>query len=319
MERRDHLSSAAPVRLEQVTPPSITAQVDGATEQLPARDQSRARPNLPQLIRTHGRISAGLTIILLVVITAIFAPAIAPQRPEAQYVQMRLASPGSAFILGGDGLGRDVLSRLIYAGRVSLSVGLLSMLITLVVGVAVGSVAGFFGGWSDRILMRLTDLVLVFPTFFLLVLTVATFGRSLKLLIVMIGLTSWPANARVVRALMLRLRQQDFVTAARVSGARDTRIVLRHLLPHLMPVIIASATIRVASNILIESGLSYLGLGVSPPTPSLGNMVADGASFVRQAWWLVAFPGTAIFLVVLAFNMLGEGLRDALDPQGRLR
>ncbi len=319
MERRDHLSSAVPVRPEQVTSPSVITRVGGATEQLPARDQSRARPNLLRLIRTHGRISAGLAIILLAVITAIFAPAFAPQQPDAQFVQMRLAAPGSAFILGGDAFGRDVLSRLMYAGRVSLSVGLFSMLITLIVGVAVGSVAGFFGGWLERILMRLTDLVLVFPTFFLLVLTVATFGRSLKLLIVMIGLTSWPANARVVRALMLRLRQQDFVTAARVSGARDARIVLRHLLPHLVPVIIASATIRVASNILIESGLSYLGLGVSPPTPSLGNMVADGASFVRQAWWLVAFPSIGIFLVVLAFNMLGEGLRDAFDPHRRLR
>ncbi|MDQ6832490.1 MAG: ABC transporter permease [Chloroflexota bacterium] len=270
-------------------------------------------------IVANGRIAFGGTVIGIAALVAAFAPVLAPQRPEAQYVQLRLAPPGSAFILGGDGLGRDVLSRLIFAGRVSLSIGLLSMLITLIVGVSIGAIAGYFGGWADRLLMRLTDLVLVFPTFFLLILAVATFGRSLTLLILMIGFTSWPANARVVRALMLKLRRQDFVAAARVIGADDLRIVARHLVPQLIPVIIASATIRVASNILIESGLSYLGLGVAEPTASWGNMVADGARFARQAWWLVVFPGAAIFLVVLAFNLFGEGLRDALDPTRRRR
>jgi peptide/nickel transport system permease protein len=305
--------------LSRAPAPVLEADVRPRETVVPARPAVRRGFALARWIGANGRIAFGGAIIGIAVLVSVCAPVLAPQRPEAQYVQMRLAAPGSAFILGGDGLGRDVFSRLIYAGRVSLSIGLFSMLITLAVGVAVGAIAGYFGGWADRLLMRATDLVLVFPTFFLLILAVATFGRSLTLLILMIGFTSWPANARVVRALMLKLRRQDFVAAARVIGADDLRIVVRHLIPQLTPVIIASATIRVASNILIESGLSYLGLGVAEPTPSWGNMVADGARFARQAWWLVVFPGAAIFLVVLAFNLFGEGVRDALDPTRRRR
>lgn len=300
-------------------PSDASSQTMGAAANASASGEARRVSRRRRFVAGYGRIIFGALVIAIVAVASIFAPLLAPQRPETQFVQMRLAQPGSAYILGGDGLGRDVLSRLLYAGRVSLLIGLLSMLITLVVGVAVGSVAGFFGGMTDRVLMRFTDLVIVFPTFFLLILVVATFGHGVGLLIVMIGLTSWPTNARVVRTLTLQLRQQEFVIAARVIGANDVRIVLRHLIPQLIPVIIASATIRVANNILIESGLSYLGLGVNPPTPSWGNMVFDGAQFFRQAWWLVAIPGAAIFAVVLAFNLFGEGLRDALDPRQRAR
>lgn len=266
-------------------------------------------------IRANSRLSIGLAIILIITVAAILAPWIAPHQPDTQLFQLRLAKPGSAYLLGGDQLGRDVFSRLIYAGRVSLAVAIPSMLVTIVVGVAVGAIAGYYGGWTDRLLMRFTDVVLVFPTFFLLILVVATFGQSLALLILMIGLTAWPTNARVVRALVLNLRKREFVLAARVVGAKDGWIVLRHLVPQLAPVVIASATIRVASNILVESGLSYLGLGVAPPTPSWGNMISDGANYMRQAWWLVFVPGAAIFIAVLAFNLIGEGLRDLLDPR----
>lgn len=267
----------------------------------------------------YGRLSIAALLLLLVGGAALLAPVLAIQAPETQHVWMRLAPPGSAYLLGGDTLGRDVLTRLMYAGRVSLLVALISMVITIVVGVAVGAIAGYVGGWVDRLLMRLTDLVLIFPTFFLLVFAVATFGRSVSLLILIIGLTSWPANARVVRGLMLKLRQQEFVTAAQVVGVGHSRIIWRHLVPHAIPIILASATIRVANNILIESGLSYIGLGIAQPTPSWGNMIAEGLSFVRSAWWLVTFPGIAIFAVVLAFNLLGEGLRDLLSPAGRSR
>jgi len=219
--------------------------------------------------------------------------------------------------LGGDGLGRDVLSRLLFAGRISLRIALASMVITLVIGVLVGAFAGFFGGWIDRLLMRFTDLVDTFPTFFPLILIAATFGGSVGILIVMIGVTSWPTNARVVRALMISLRDRDYVAASRVAGARDSGIVLRHLLPQLIPVMIASATIRVSGNIMTETGLSFLGLGIMPPTPSWGNMVDDGRDFLIQQWWQVAIPGATIFIVVLGFNLLGEGLRDQLDPQSR--
>lgn len=263
--------------------------------------------------------TVGATIIIVVSALALFAPWIVQHPPDAQNPVYRLAPPSSDYWLGGDSFGRDTFSRILYAGRVSLSVGLLSMVITVVIGVLVGAMAGYYGGWTDRILMRLTDIVLVIPTFFLLILTIATFGRSIPLLILIIGITSWPINARVVRAEIMKLRKHDFVLASRLIGAADSWIVIRHLLPHLIPIVIASATIRVANNILIESGLSFLGLGVQPPTPTWGNMIAEGADFMRQAWWLVAIPGAAIFVVVLGFNLFGEGLRDFLDPRTRGR
>jgi peptide/nickel transport system permease protein len=304
-------ANSAPARLPGAARPLIA-------EGIAAKPDRRRTGSLAWALE-HARIVFGLAIIALVTASAILAPWLSPQSPETQLLQLRLAPPGPVYLLGGDSLGRDVLSRVIWAGRVSLSVGLISMLIAIVAGVAIGSLAGYFGGLADNVLMRFTDVVLVFPTFFLLILMVATFGRSLELLILMIGVTSWPTNARVVRALTLRLRRQDFVTAAEVAGAGHARIVLHHLIPHLIPVIIASATIRVASNILVEAGLSYLGLGVGEPTPSWGNMVSAGASYVRQAPWLVAVPGSAIFVVVLAFNLLGEGLRDLLNPREQPR
>ncbi|HVL26436.1 MAG TPA: ABC transporter permease [Thermomicrobiales bacterium] len=279
--------------------------------------EARGWSRVPRELAANPRMTVGATIILVVSALAVFAPWIVQHPPDAQNPVYRLAPPSWSFPLGGDSFGRDTFSRLLYAGRVSLSVAVLSMAITVVIGVLVGALAGFYGGWIDRILMRLTDLVLVFPTFFLLILTVATFGRSIALLIFMIGITSWPTNARVVRAQILQLRQHDYVTAARVTGANDWWVIVRHLLPQLIPIVIASATIRVANNILVESGLSYLGLGVQPPTATWGNMVTDGAGFIRQAWWLVGIPGLAIFVVVLAFNLFGEGLRDFLDPRRR--
>lgn len=270
-------------------------------------------------LAANWRLGLGLAVVLIVGLSALLAPLIAPHDPDAQLYEMRLASPNSTYWLGGDALGRDVFSRLVYAGRVSLAVAIPSMAIAVVIGVAVGSAAGYYRGWLDRVLMRLTDVVLVFPTFFLLILAVSVFGRGLALLVLMIGLTAWPTNARVVRALILSQRDRDYVTAARVTGANDRWIIVRHLVPQLIPVVIASATIRVANNILVESGLSFLGLGVAPPTPTWGNMVADGADAMRQAWWLVAIPGVTIFVVVLAFNFMGEGVRDLLDPRRKRR
>jgi peptide/nickel transport system permease protein len=281
---------------------------------------NHARATLRDRLRlVNGRLAIGLAIVLLMAVTALLAPVIAPYAADEQLFQMRFAEIGSDYVLGGDQLGRDVLSRLLYGGRISLAVALPSMVITVVIGVLVGSVAGFYRGWADRILMRLTDVVLVFPTFFLLILAVATFGRSLTLLVIAIGLTGWPTNARVVRAQILNLGAMDYVTAARVNGAKDSWIILRHLVPQLTSIVITSATVRVANNILVESGLSFLGLGIAPPTPSWGNMVSEGAGHMRQAWWLVAMPGAAIMLIVLGFNLAGEGLRDALDPRRKRR
>ncbi len=275
----------------------------------------RGLPGVLRPLAANPRMTLGGAIILVVSLLALAAPWIAQHPPDAQNPAFRLAAPSWAYPLGGDSYGRDTFSRLIHAGRVSLAVGVLSMVITVVIGVVVGALAGYCGGWVDRVLMRLTDLVLVFPTFFLLILVVATFGRAVGLLIFMIGITSWPTNARVVRGQVLALREEDYVTAARVNGGTSGWIVGRHLIPQLIPIVIASATIRVANNILVESGLSYLGLGVQQPTATWGNMVTDGVAFIRQAWWLVGIPGAAIFVVVLAFNLFGEGLRDQLDPR----
>jgi len=260
----------------------------------------------------------GGAITTLILGAAVFAPWLAPFPPEAQEITQRLQAPTAAHWLGTDGFGRDLLSRVLWGGRVSLAVGLLSMTISVLVGILVGATAGYFGGLLDAMLMRLTELILVFPTFFLLILTVATFGRSVPLLVLVIGLTSWPISARVIRGEVLKVKERDYVLAAQAIGAGQGRILLRHILPNIASVIIVSATVRVGTNILIEAGLSYLGLGVQPPLASWGNMVADGAAVLRSAWWVTAAPALAIFVTVLSFNLLGEGLRDLLDPrQGR--
>jgi peptide/nickel transport system permease protein len=305
-------------------PPRLVAERRDAAESAAALDtRAQRQPSAARgawhWLGANARLTIGLGVVLAVVVVALLAPVIAPHPPDAQLYEMRLAPPNSTYWFGGDAVGRDVFSRLVYAARVSLAVALPSMLIAVVIGVAVGSIAGYYRGWADRLLMRFTDVVLVFPTFFLLILAVSVFGRSLSLLVLMIGLTAWPTNARVVRALVLSLRDRDFITASRLSGGNDHWVIGRHLIPQLTPIIVSSATIRVANNILVESGLSFLGLGVAPPTPTWGNMVADGADAMRQAWWLVAIPGLTIFVVVLAFNLMGEGIRDLLDPRRKRR
>lgn len=283
----------------------------------PARDRAH---RIWQAVRRSPRFLIGAALVTIILALSILAPLIAPYPPDEQDYAMRLAPVGSSgYLLGGDQLGRDLLSRLLYASRISLAIALPSMVIAVVVGVLVGVLSGYYKGWVDRVLMRLTDVVLVFPTFFLLILAVATFGRSLTLLVIAIGLTAWPANARVVRAQVLELREREFLIAARVAGGRDLWILGRHLVPQLIPIVIASATIRVAANILVESGLSFLNLGVSPPTPTFGNMISEGATYMRQAWWVVGVPGLALMFVVFAFNLAGEGLRDLLDPRLRRR
>jgi len=263
----------------------------------------------------NPRAIAGAAIMLVFFLVALGGPRLAPFSPSATHLLDILRPPGGHYLFGTDDLGRDVLSRVIVASRVSLAIGVLSMLVSIVAGVLVGMLAGFLGGHVDGFLMRVTDVVLAIPVFFLTVAFLALFGPSVGRLIWIIGLTAWPPTARLVRVEVLALRARDFVTAVRATGASNSRIIVRHLLPNVVPVIVISATLRVGLAILTEAGLSFLGLGVQPPQPSWGNIIADGREFLGVAWWVSFFPGLCVFLAVMAFNLVGDGLRDAFDPR----
>jgi len=254
-------------------------------------------------------------VLVLLAAIAVAASTVAPYTPDVANFDHRLVPPGAAHAFGTDHLGRDVLSRTIWASRTSLTIGFLSAAIAVTLGVLVGAVAGYFGGWPDATLMRMTDMVLAFPVFFVAVMFLALFGPSIAGLVTVIGAISWPPTARLVRAEFLRLRTLDFVAAARSLGAREARIIARHILPNIVAVIVISVTLRVGVSILAEASLSYLGLGVQPPTASWGNLVADGREYLRSAWWVSLFPGSLVFVSVMAFNLLGDGLRDAFDPR----
>ena len=217
--------------------------------------------------------------------------------------------------MGTDDLGRDVFSRILYGARISLSVGCIAIFISVVLGSMIGLIAGYFGGWVDSVLMRCVDILLCFPTFFLILMVIAFLEPNLVNVMVVIGLTSWTALARLVRAECLSLRQRDFILAARALGLSHSRIVCVHLLPNVAPSILVNAILGIGSAILMESSLSFLGLGVQPPAASWGNMLTLGKDYIYFAWWLSVFPGLAILLTVLAFNFFGEGLREKLDPR----
>jgi peptide/nickel transport system permease protein len=266
----------------------------------------------------NPRAIAGAVTMLCFLGVAAGAPRLAPFPPDVPHVLAILHPPGPPYFFGTDNLGRDVLSRVLVASRVSLAIGVLSMLVSVTAGVVIGSLAGFFGGYLDGVLMRTTDVVLSIPVFFLTVAFLALFGPSIGRLIWIIGLTAWPPSARLVRVEVLALRSRDFVTAVRATGASNARIIVRHLLPNVVPVIVISATLRVGLAILTEAGLSFLGLGVQPPQPSWGNIIADGREYLGLAWWVSLFPGFCVFLAVMAFNLVGDGLRDAFDPRLQL-
>jgi peptide/nickel transport system permease protein len=223
--------------------------------------------------------------------------------------------PSGEHLLGTDILGRDVLSRIIFGSRVSLKVGFVAVGLATLIGLIVGSSAGFYGGWVDLVLMRLVDLMLCFPSFFLILAVIAILEPSIWIIMVVIGLTSWMGVARLVRAEFLSLRQREFVVAARALGASNFRLIVRHMLPNALAPVMVSATLGVAGAILTESALSFLGLGVQPPTPSWGNILTAGKDNIEIAWWLSLFPGLAILITVMSYNLLGEGIREAIDPR----
>jgi peptide/nickel transport system permease protein len=260
---------------------------------------------------------AGLLIVGLLCIVALSAPWLAPYDPHAIDTWHILESPSRAHLFGTDLLGRDCLSRLIYGARISLLVGIVAVGIATVIGTILGSLAGFYGTWIDGLIMRLVDIILCFPTIFLVMAVIAFLEPSILNIMVVIGLTSWMGVARLVRAEFLSLKQRDFVMAARISGASNARIAFSHILPNAVAPILVATTLGVGGAILTESALSFLGIGVQPPTPSWGNMLTEGKDNLEIAWWLSMFPGLAILVTVLGYNLLGEGLRDALDPRIR--
>ena len=256
----------------------------------------------------------GAVAVALMLAAGVLAPVAAPYSYSSQSLTQRLRPPGRAHWLGTDGFGRDVLSRVMWGSRVSLQIGFAATALSLVVGTLLGGAAGYFGRGADQAIMRAADAFLSVPALFLVLVVVALFGASLRNTTLVIALVTWAPAARVVRAECLALRGRDFVHAARALGAGHARILGRHLLLNALPVIIVQASLMLGQAILIESGLSYLGLGAQPPLPSWGNMVVEGRQFLASAWWIAAFPGLAIFVTVLGFNLFGDGLRDAFDP-----
>ena len=251
-------------------------------------------------------------IVLLLVVVAAAAPWLATHDPDAINLPQALHPPSAAYWLGTDSLGRDLYSRLVFGSRISLLVGVGAVGVAILIGAALGLLAGWYGGWVDSLLMRGVDIMLCFPTFFLLLAIVALVGQSVANIILVIGLTGWMGVARLVRAEALSLKEREFIQAARVLGLGDARIMWRHLLPNAVSPVLVSATLGIGSAILVESGLSFLGLGVQPPTPSWGNVLIDAKGTLGVAWWQTVFPGATILLTVLGFNLLGEGLREWL-------
>lgn len=263
----------------------------------------------------NGMLVLGLGIVLFMSLAALGAPWLAPYPPDAEHLDHVLESPSARFWLGTDRLGRDILSRLLYGGRVSLWVGFVAVGISVSIGTTLGLISGYFRRWVDETVMRLVDIMLCFPSFFLILAVIAFLEPSLTNIMIVIGLTSWMGVCRLVRAETLSLREREFVAAARLAGTSTPRILLRHILPNALAPVLITATLGIAGAILVESSLSFLGLGVQPPMPSWGNMLMEGKAAIETAPWLSVYPGLAILLTVLGYNLVGESLRDLLDPR----
>lgn len=265
--------------------------------------------------RRNGLAMLGLGVVLLLAFAGLFAPLLAPDNPDAQNLAIRLQPPSGAHWLGTDELGRDLLSRLLFGARVTLGMVVSIVVIVAPVGLAVGSIAGYAGGWLDRVLMRVTDVFLAVPQLILALAFVAALKPGITSAIVAIGLTAWPPYARQARADTLRIRQSDFIAAARLTGAGAPRIILRHVIPLCLSSMIVRMTLSMSGIILTAAGLGFLGMGAQPPTPEWGTMIATSRAYILSQWWVPAIPGIAIFAASLAFNLLGDGLRDVLDPR----
>jgi len=266
-------------------------------------------------LRRNRLAMSGLVMVGGLFGVSLLASWLAPYDPSFIDLKAVLMPPSSDHWLGTDPLGRDVLSRIIFGSQVSLKVGFVAVGLATFIGIIVGALAGYYGGWVDLVLMRFVDLMLCFPSFFLILAVIALLEPSIWNIMVVIGVTGWMGVARLVRAEFLSLKERDFVEAARALGASDRRLIMRHLLPNALAPVMVSATLGVAGAILTESALSFLGLGVQPPTPSWGNILTAGKDNIEIAWWLSVFPGLAILITVMSYNLLGEGIREAIDPR----
>jgi peptide/nickel transport system permease protein len=286
----------------------------------PQAARVKARGELRQFWRTFSRnqlaVGGGVVVGSLVIL-AVLAPVLAPWDPNKLDTRRILASPSKSHWLGTDQLGRDVLSRVLYGSRISLAVGFVSVGIAAMIGILLGSTAGYHGGLVDNVIMRLVDLMLVFPRFFLLLAVLALLRPSIWTIMTIIGLTGWMGVARLVRAEFLTLREREFVIWSESVGAGTFRVVFRHILPNAMAPVLVAMTLGIPAAILTESGLSFLGLGVQPPYATWGNILNDGKDVLEIAWWMTLYPGLAILITVLSYNLMGEGIRDALDPRLR--
>ena len=260
---------------------------------------------------------AGSVIVIVLFAVSLLAPWLAPHDPNAIDLANVLAPPSGGHPFGTDPLGRDVLSRMIWGAGISLKVGFVATGIAILIGTILGALSGYYGRWVDAVIMRFVDIMLCFPAFFLILAVIAILEPSIWNIMIVIGLTGWMGVTRLVRADFISLKERDFVQAARVIGAGDLRIIFLHILPNAMASVLVTATLGVAGAILTESALSFLGIGVQPPTPSWGNILTVGKDNIDIAWWLSFYPGLAILTTVLGYNLLGEGIRDALDPRLR--
>jgi len=275
----------------------------------------RAGPRTWRRLLGNRSALVGGTILALIVLAALAAPLISPYDPIKSNQRLSLGPPSVEHLMGTDRFGRDILSRVIWAGQTSLPIGLVSVAIGVLVGVSLGLLAGFYGGWIDALSMRLVDLLLAFPGILLALAIIAILGGSLTNLMVAVGIASIPEYVRITRGAVLSIKEREFVTAARVVGCRGPAIMVRHILPNVLAPLIVLATLGTASAIITASALSFLGLGIKPPTPEWGNMLAEGREFLQRAPWVAFFPGVAIMATVLSINLLGDGLRDVLDPR----
>ncbi len=257
----------------------------------------------------------GGIIVMCLVFVAVLAPLLSPYNPDQIDRQQILEPPSLKHPLGTDDLGRDLLSRMIWGARISLAVGFVAVGIATLIGMISGALAGYYGGWTDRIIMRFIDIMLSIPTFFLILAVIAFVGPSIWNIMIVIGVTSWMGVARLVRAEFLSIKEREYVLAAKALGLNDMRIIFRHIMINSLAPVLVSAVLGVASAVLVESALSFLGLGVQPPHPSWGNILTLGKDNIEIAWWLSLYPGLAILVTVLGYNLLGEGIRDSIDPR----